>query len=128
MINGKIIPLSIVKEGEVLKLTIPELETGIHKIRLTYLIRKAGIFLNKSAKISLPLTATGWNLTTDSLNGIVLFPIPVQKASSTFLLGKNHQEIKEAFETTQDSSGNIFFRATHLMPANSAVQLNIDLK
>ena len=124
-INGKSIPLQMKKDS--LQLNFPELETGVHKIRLTYLIKKAGLFSKKEANISIALIDLGWNLAVNSLNGIVLFPVKIQKAETKFLLGKNHQEIKEAFEVQQDESGAVFFRATHLIPANSALQLNLDL-
>ena len=114
-------------ESDVLKLNFPKLETGVHKIRLTYLIKNAGTFFKKSAQISLSLTDMGWNLPTDSLTGVVLFPVKIQKADITFLLGKNRQEIKGAFDVERDVSGAVFFRATHLMPAHSSLQLALNL-
>ena len=127
-INNTDFPLSIDKIGDILQLKLPELENGVHKIRLTYLIKNAGIFSEKSAHLSISLTDMGWNLPADSLNGVVLFPNPIQKANAVFLLGRNHQEIKEAFDIVQDASGALFFRATHLMPAYSAIQMNLDLE
>lgn len=127
-VNGLDIPLSITETGNVLSLNIPELEAGVRKIHLAYLIKNAGVFSEKSAQLKLPLTDMGWNLPTDSFNGVILFPNPVQKAVATFLLGKNRQEINGAFDVAQDAMGALFFRATHLMPAHSALQINLNLE
>ena len=127
-INGVDIPLSLVETRNILSLKIPELETGVHKIHLAYLIKNVGVFSEKSAQVKLPLTDMGWNLPTDSFNGVILFPNPVQKATTSFLLGKNRQEIKGAFDVAQDAMGALFFRATHLMPAHSALQINLNLE
>ena len=127
-INGQPSPYSLEEENDSLRLKLPDLETGIHKLHLFYLIKNAGKFQKSSAKISLPLTKMGWTLPTDSFKGIVLFPVDVKEVKANFLLGKNLQEIKEAFNIEQDSSGNLFFQATHLMPAFSVIQLNIDFK
>ncbi len=127
-INGQEISLKLQEEQNALRLNFPELETGVHKIRLKYLIQKAGIFRKKTANLTIPLTQMGWTLPTASLNGVILFPTKMKGIKTQFLLGKNHQEIKEAFEVIQDSWGSIFFRSTHLMPAHSIVQLNLDLE
>ncbi len=127
-INGQEIPLKLTEEANTLRLKFPDLETGVHRIHLTYLIKKAGVFSKKTANLSVPLIDMGWNLNTDSLNGIILFPVKIKEAKMTFLLGKNKQEIKGAFDVASDASGAVFFKATHLMPAHSALLLNIDLQ
>lgn len=127
-INGQEIPLKLSEESDVLRLKFPEFGTGVHKVRLTYLVKGAGIFSKKEAQISLALTNTGWNLPTDSFSGVVLFPVSVQKVKTSFLLGKNHQEIKGAFDSGNDSTGSLFFRSTHLIPENSAIQMNLKLE
>ncbi|MGN0919994.1 MAG: hypothetical protein ACI4OR_04495 [Alphaproteobacteria bacterium] len=126
-INGQKIPLNLEEYQDTLRLNLPELETGVYKIRLNYLIQNAGVFGKKNAFIELPLTGMGWNLPTNTLNGIVLFPTKINMVKAEFLLGKNHQEIQGAFETQQDNQGALFFKATHLMPAQSVLQLNLDL-
>lgn len=126
-INGQEIPLKITENQDTLQLIFPELETGVYKIHLNYLIQKAGIFGKKKASINLPLTGMGWNLPTDVLNGVILFPTKIKEAKAEFLLGKNHQNIKEAFETQQDNWGALFFKTTHLMPAHSIIRINLDL-
>ena len=126
-INGQEIPLKIQEAQDSLRLNFSELETGVYRIRLKYLIQGSGIFGKKRATLSFPLTGMGWNLPTDSFNGVVLFPTKIKDVTAEFLLGKNRQEIKEAFETQKDEQGALFFHATHLLPAHSIIQMNLDL-
>ena len=126
-INGQEIPLQIEEKSDSLQLKLPQLETGVYKLRLNYLIRKVGDFGKKKGKLAIGLTEMGWNLPSDSFNGIILFPTKINDVKTQFLLGKNHQEIEGAFENQTDEQGALFFRATHLMPAHSAIQMNLDL-
>jgi len=125
-INGQEIPLKLKEVQDSLQLNFPELETGVYRIHLNYLIQGLGAFGKQRATVSFPLTGMGWNLPTDSFNGVVLFPTKIKEVKAEFLLGKNRQEIKEAFDTQKDEQGALFFRATHLLPAHSVIQMNLD--
>ena len=127
-INGQNLALKPIKEKEKLVLKLPDLETGLHKLNLSYTIKNAGIFSQKSAKIVLPLMGSGWDLPTDSLKGVILFPNQVKNSTLSFLFGKNKLEIKEAFQIQSDKNGNLFFRSAHLIPASSPMQLNLHLQ
>ena len=111
---------------EILTLKLPPLSAGVHKIHLSYLIKNQGQFSNSSAQITLPLIKTGWNLPINLISGIILFPNKVNESKLTFLLGSNQKEIKGAFESETDKFGALFFRNTHLIPASTAIQLNLN--
>ena len=126
-LNNQTISPVLEEKDAVLNLKLPPLTTGVHRIHLSYLIKNQEQFSDSSAKITLPLIQSGWNLPVDSLTGIILFPTKIKKSEITFLLGKNRKEIKEAFETKADQTGALFFRNTHLIPAFSAIQLDLNV-
>ena len=121
-------PPNIQENKNTLQFHLPALATGVHRLHLSYLIKKAGQFSSKSAQISLPLTDTGWNLPIDSFNGILLFPVDIKEINSSFAFGKNHKKISNAFTINKDVSGALSFRATHLMPAHTDIHMDLNLK
>lgn len=127
-INGISVPTKLQEENDITKLILPELETGVHRLHLSYLIKGNNLFAKSEAQVKLPLTDTGWNLPVDSLNGVVLFPKEIKESAVHFLLGKNKQEIPGSFTVEKDNSGAVFFKATHLMPASVSIQLDMYLK
>lgn len=127
-LNGHMLPLNVQENKDTLQFQLPTLASGVHRLHLSYLIKKAGRFSSKSAQIALPLTDTGWNLPIDSLSGILLFPVNIKEINSSFVFGKNHKKIPDAFVVNKDASGALSFRATHLMPARTAIHMDLNLK
>ena len=127
-INGRPVAVQLQEEKNMLKWQLPDLQTGVHRIRLVYLLKGKGLFSKNEARISFPLTGIGWHLATDSLTGVVLFPKNIKESNATFLFGKNNKQIPKAFEVAKDSSGALFFRSTHLIPADALIQMDLGLK
>ena len=124
-LNNQIIPPVLEEKEDELSFKLPVLKTGVHRIHLSYLIKGQEQFSDSSAQIVLPLIQSGWSLPVNSLTGVILFPTKVGKSEMSFLFGKNKKEIKEAFEFKADETGALFFQNTHLIPAFSAIQLNL---
>lgn len=123
-LNGHEIPFVIQQRENRTSFSLPNLTAGLHQLKLSYLLKDSfSASLNK-AFLSIPLTGTGWMLPVNSFSGVVLLPTKAKLNDFKTLLGKNKQEIKDAFEFQEDETGSIFFRATHLIPEKTQIQMD----
>ncbi|MBP5344068.1 MAG: DUF2207 domain-containing protein [Alphaproteobacteria bacterium] len=125
--NGKAtMPYQVkLNHSDMVLLGTDNMDVGPNKIHLRYLIKNPFTFDEDKATLNLHLTGNNFFLPINRLQALVLFPLQTEIFNKQLLFGSNKQQVPEAFESTHDKQGNVTYRSTHLIPAQTDIQTDL---
>ena len=111
--------------NDIVLLSPTGMDIGPNKIHIRYLIKYPLSINATHAILNVHLTGRAFPLPINRLQAVVLFPHKTNILDNQLFFGANKQLVPEAFESIQDSHGNITYHFTHLVPANTDIQTQL---